>query len=70
MPLRLLPVKYVGGGEKATEGFHFVSSIDKEGLPITEVKTGPYGKKVSASVPKIIRQLVDDGHNVIVDEVI
>ncbi|CAG8765158.1 3937_t:CDS:2 [Gigaspora margarita] len=68
MPLRLLPVKYVGGGEKATEGFHFVSSIDKEGLPITEVKTGPYGKKVSASVPKIIRQLVDDGHNVIVDE--
>ncbi|CAG8829934.1 24661_t:CDS:2, partial [Cetraspora pellucida] len=26
-------------GEKATEGFHFVSSIDKEGFPITEVET-------------------------------
>jgi len=65
-----MPDKYFGVGKKASQGFHFVSSIDKEGFPITEVKTGSYGDKVSNSGPKIIKQLADDGHNLIIDEVI
>jgi hypothetical protein len=65
-----MPDKYFGFGAKAELGFQFVSSIDKEGFPITEVKTGFYGEIVSNSVPKLIKQLVDDKFNLIVDEVI
>jgi hypothetical protein len=64
-----MPNKYIGMGEKATQGFHFVSSIDKQGFPITEVKTGSYGEKLSNSIPSIIKQLVEIS-NVIIDEVI
>jgi chloramphenicol 3-O phosphotransferase len=65
-----MPSKYIGGGEKAIEGFRFVSSFDHEGFPITKVETGSYGKKVSDSISKVVKQLVDDGHNLIIDEVI
>lgn len=68
--LDAMPDKYVGRGEKTAEGFHFVSSFDKEGFPITEVKTGSYGKRVSSLVPKMIQLMVDSGFNIIVDEVI
>ncbi|CAG8490306.1 23092_t:CDS:2 [Dentiscutata erythropus] len=54
-----MPNKYVGGSGEATEGFYFVSSIDKGGFSITEAKTGPYDKKVSNSVPKMIRHSSD-----------
>ncbi|CAI2199241.1 19586_t:CDS:2, partial [Funneliformis geosporum] len=64
-----MPDKYFGFGKQAKLGFQFVSSFDKQGFSITEVKTGSYGKLISSSVPKIIKQLVDDGHNVIIDEV-
>lgn len=68
--LEAIPDKYFGFGLNAEQGFQFVSTIDQEGFSVTEVKTGPYGEKVSNSVPKIIKQLVDDGHNLIIDEVI
>ena len=64
-----MPAKYVGGGEKAAEGFHFVSSV-QNGVPLTEVKTGPIGEKVSNSVSKIVKLLADSGFNIIIDEVI
>jgi len=65
-----MPSKYLPGGEKSSEGIQFVPGIDQKGFPVTEVKSGSYGKKVSSSIPKIIKQLVDDGHNLILDEVI
>jgi chloramphenicol 3-O phosphotransferase len=68
--LDAMPDKYWGEGEKSAEGFQFVSSADKEGFPITEVKVGPIGEKVAALAPKIVKQLADSGFNVIVDEVI
>src|SRR4051812_24057034 len=68
--LEAMPDKYFGFGKQAELGIQFVSSIDRQGFPITEVKTGSYGKLVSNSVPKIIKLLADDGHNIIVDEVI
>jgi hypothetical protein len=64
-----MPDKYVGSGEKAAQGFQFVSRIDKEGFPVTEVKVGKIGEKVAILVPKIVKQLADSGFNVIVDEV-
>ncbi|MCE8162683.1 MAG: chloramphenicol phosphotransferase [Candidatus Moeniiplasma glomeromycotorum] len=65
-----MPDKFLDFGEKANLGFHFISTFDKTGFPITEVKVGPYGKKVSNSAPKIVKQLAGDGHNLIIDEVI
>ncbi|CAG8586386.1 8219_t:CDS:2 [Ambispora gerdemannii] len=63
-----MPDKYFGSGEKASQGFHFLSNINKEGFPVTEVKTGPYGERVSNSVPKIVKLLADDGFNIVIDE--
>lgn len=68
--LKAMPPKYLPFGEKAQEGIRFVPGVDKEGLPIMEVKSGSYGEKVSKSIPKVIKQLADDGHNLIIDEVI
>ena len=31
-----MPSKYWGSGEKAAEGFHFVSSVDQAGFPNNE----------------------------------
>src|SRR4051812_20009885 len=68
--LEAMPDKYFGFGKQAERGFQFVSTTDEEGFPITEVKTGSYGIKISNSIPKIVKQLADDGHNLIIDEVI
>ena|SRR5436305_10264035 len=65
-----MPPKYLPFGEKAQEGIQFVPGVDKEGFSVMEVKSGPYGEKVANSIPKIIKQLADDGHNLIIDEVI
>ncbi|KLL02957.1 MAG: chloramphenicol phosphotransferase [Mycoplasmataceae bacterium CE_OT135] len=67
---KAMPPKYLPFGEKAHEGIQFVLGVDKEGLPIMEIKSGSYGDKVGKSIPKIIKQLADDGHNLIIDEVI
>ena len=47
-----------------------MSSTDKEGLPITEVKVGPIGEKVGVLAPKVVKWFADSGFNVVVDEVI
>jgi chloramphenicol 3-O phosphotransferase len=67
---KALSPKYLPGGKKAEEGIQFVPGVDQEGFPIMEVKGGSYAKKISASAPKMIKQLADDGHNLIIDEVI
>ena len=67
---KAMPPKYLPFGEKAQEGIQFSTGVDKEGFPIVEIQTGSYGKKVGKSIPKIIKQLADDGHNLIIDEVI
>ena len=67
---KAMPPKYLPFGEKAHEGIQFISGIDKEGFPIVEIQTGSYGEKVGKSIPKIIKQLAGDGHNLIIDEVI
>lgn len=64
-----MPSKLVGSRKEATEGFHFVSNFEK-GFPITEIKVGSIGEKASNLAPKIVKLLVDNGFNIIVDEVI
>jgi chloramphenicol 3-O phosphotransferase len=67
--LNMMPPQYIGSGEKAADGFQFISDQDEEG-PITRVEAGKYGKKIVGSMPKIVNHLVNDGHDLIVDEVL
>jgi chloramphenicol 3-O phosphotransferase len=68
-----LPAKYFSdspNNEKKFEGVQFIKKVDQGGFPIVEIKEGPYAKKFYQSVPKLVKQLVDDGHNLVIDEVI
>jgi len=65
-----LSPKYKGFGEKSNEGLQFILSQDKQGSPINEVKINPYGAKILNSMPKLFKQLAEDGHNLVIEEVI
>jgi hypothetical protein len=65
-----MPSKYIVSGEKAAQGFHFLSGVDKKGFLITEIKICSYGERVINSSSKVIKQLADDRHNIVIDEVI
>ena len=66
----LIPEAYFGDGPKAQEGFSLCTSFDEDGIPNTHIHVGPYGERVSKTIPKIVKLLVDEGHNLIVDEVL
>ena len=66
---QMMPAKYVGFGEKANLGFHFIPESDEEG-PLMRIETGSFGKAVSQSCPKVVKVLANDGHHLIVDEVL
>ncbi|CAG8766772.1 28607_t:CDS:1, partial [Racocetra persica] len=63
-----MPAKYLPGGKKAHEGINFVTGTDEKGFSIMRVESGDYGKKVGHSIKKVAKCLVDDGHNLILDE--
>lgn len=66
---QMMPAKYVGLGENASEGFHFIPEQDEEG-PIMRIESGPFGRRVAESCPKVVKTLADEGHHLIVDEVL
>jgi len=65
-----LSPKYKGFGEKSNEGLQFILGQDEQGLPVNEVKINSYGERIFSSMPKVFKQLTDDGHNLIIEEVI
>lgn len=65
----MMPSKYVGFGEKASEGYNFIPGQDEDG-PLMNIKVGPFGRMVTQSIPKVAQSLVRDGHNLIIDEVL
>ncbi len=65
----MMPSKYVGFGEKASEGYHFIPGQDEDG-PLMGIEVGPFGRIVTQSIPKVAQSLVRDGHNLIIDEVL
>jgi chloramphenicol 3-O phosphotransferase len=65
----MMPAQYVGFGEKAHEGYHFIPDQDDEG-PFMRIKSGPFGSAVTQSCPNVVKTLADDGHHLIVDEVL
>ncbi len=66
---QMMPSKYVGFGEKAGEGYHFIPGQDEEG-PLMSIESGSFGNAVTQSIPKVAQSLARDGHNLIVDEVL
>lgn len=64
----MLPASYVGFGDKADQGFHFIPEHDDLG-PLMRIENGPYGKAIGNTIPKVIKTIADDGHDIILDEV-
>jgi len=65
----MMSSKYVGFGEKASEGYNFIPGQDED-EPLMSIKVGPFGRMVTQSIPKVAQSLVRDGHNLIIDEVL
>ncbi len=66
---QMMPPNYLGYGEKANQGFHFITSVEA-GIPFTRVVNGPFGEALIKSIPPIAQLLVKGGHNLILDEVL
>ena len=67
---KAMPPKYLPFGEKADEGIQFVPKNDEDKVQPVEVKSGKYGEELAKSIPKIFKLLADDGHLLILDEVV
>lgn len=65
----MMPAAYVGFGDKSDQGFHFIPEHDDLG-PLMRIENGPYGKAIGNTIPKVIQTLADDGHDMILDEVL
>ncbi|MBU0456089.1 MAG: hypothetical protein ABIH77_04130 [Pseudomonadota bacterium] len=70
MFLSMMPKQYLLDGEKANEGFQFVSKKDAEGNDVTQVIAGEYGQKVCDMAPNVIRTMAKAGFDIVVDEVL
>ena len=67
--IEMMPSDYVGFGDKADQGFHFIPEHDEVG-PLMRIEEGDYGRKIVKTVPKVIKILADENHDIILDEVI
>lgn len=67
--LRMMPPHYKGFEEKAKEGVFFTSISDDNGSRI-KIESGPFGKKLFETAPKIIKLLGLEGFDLIIDEVL
>ncbi|MFI5343041.1 MAG: chloramphenicol phosphotransferase CPT family protein [Chlamydiales bacterium] len=56
-------------GGPAPLGFSWKPSVDETGIPVHEIQTGPFGKKVVETLKEIVLTMVRMGHHVIVDDV-
>ena len=56
-------------GKQSTEGFWWQINLDKNGNTYSKIMLGEFAEKVSNSFFSMTKALLDDGHNVIIDEV-
>ena len=56
-------------GGKVDQGFWWKTEIDQHGHNCSHIMLGDFAKKVSGSLLSMTQALLNDGHNVIIDEV-
>ena len=56
-------------GGRAEHGFWWKKRVDAEGNLVCDIMLGDVAKRVSASLKSLVVALLQDGHNVIIDEV-
>lgn len=66
---QMMPPDYLGYGEKANQGFHFITSVER-GVTLTRIENGSLGAAMTDSIPPIVRLLADRGHDLVLDEVL
>jgi chloramphenicol 3-O phosphotransferase len=67
--IQMMPEQYTAFGEKASEGFVFIPGENAQG-PTIEIKSGLFGKSFFSSCTKLVGLLANEGHDLIVDEVL
>ena len=65
----MLPSRYIGTDEAASEGFHFVKTTDDKGQ-LYAIKTGAVGERLIDGMRQSIGALADAGNDIILDEVL
>lgn len=56
-------------GGKVDQGFWWKLSKDEEGHTLANIQAGPYAEKINSSLRNVVVTLLNDGHNLIIDEV-
>jgi len=56
-------------GKKVERGFWWQQDIDEQGNKTSHIMFGDVAKNVSISLKSVVLALINDGHNVIVDEI-
>jgi chloramphenicol 3-O phosphotransferase len=67
--INMMPSKYWVGGEKAEEGFNFISDKDEYG-PLMSLKIGEFGHKISDALREMAYLLDKKGFHIIIDDVL
>ncbi len=57
-------------GGPAPEGFSWKTSYDEEGKLLREIQLGPFAKKMGESLKEMVVTLANEGHFIIIDEVV
>jgi chloramphenicol 3-O phosphotransferase len=65
----MMPLQYMARGEKAHEGFQFLTQEDEKG-PLTHVRAGPYADTLYKTYIEVIQLMADKHHDLVVDEVL
>jgi len=66
----ILRERYDESGSKAHEGWKFDVLTDADNKPIVHITQGPLAKKMGRTIAQFIKCLADEGHDVVVDEVL
>lgn len=65
----MMPPQYLGQGEKAHEGFQFLTQEDEKGH-LTHVRAGPYADALCNTSIDVIQLMANRRHDLVVDEVL
>jgi len=56
-------------GERVPDGFSWEKTIDSTGQPVYQIHSGPFAKRIVATLKDIAHLLASQGYNLIIDDV-